>query len=367
MAITIINLSDQVSALVTKTNDISADLGDASLLLNNDSDVVSAVNKIGTLTSLNRSGATIVAAINAVDSQLTSKSNEADSDFSLIQSHYVEMVSRTDSNNTDVIALDARMVTVENEIASQTTRLNLHDSDIGDISTMQATVGEDDLSAAITLVYTLVTNTDSDLTDLSDAVTSTARGAISVDNTSTGYGGLAYNSASGIITYTRVTNANIRGAVSATDNGGDGSFSYSSASGVFTYTGPSAAETRAHFLVTDNGGDGALAYDSATGRFTYTGPSATEVRAHFTAGEGIDIASGTISGEDATTSNKGIASFSSDNFTVSGGAVSIKDLGIARAEIANDAINSDKLSNVRSLIIYNSGGSALKTIYGAGD
>ena len=119
------------------------------------------------------------------------------------------------------------------------------------------------------------------------------------------------------------TNTRARDAVSATDAGGDGSFAYNSATGVFTYTGPSASETRAHFSagtgititdgvvattitqytdglarsaisVTDAGGDGSIAYNNATGVITYTGPSAAEVRAHFSAGTGITITDGQI-------------------------------------------------------------------------
>jgi hypothetical protein len=170
------------------------------------------------------------------------------------------------------------------------------------------------------------------------------------------------------------TDARARGAVSITDAGGDGSMAYDSGTGVFTYTGPSAAEVRAHLSagdgldvasgefsldlkaaggldiqstelsiadlgvtnamlsggiasgklaelnafdtdalsegssnqyftserarksvsVVDAGGDGSLTYVSGTGVFTYTGPSASEVRAHFSGGEMIDISSGEV-------------------------------------------------------------------------
>lgn len=62
-------------------------------------------------------------------------------------------------------------------------------------------------------------------------------------------------------------------------------------------------------------------------------------------GEGIDTIVGatdkvTISGEDASTSNKGIAIFSSNNFAVSSGTVTIKDEGVALAELAHIATDS---------------------------
>ncbi len=65
-------------------------------------------------------------------------------------------------------------------------------------------------------------------------------------------------------------------------------------------------------------------------------------------GEGIDTsATGTtltIAGEEATTSNKGVASFSSDNFAVSSGAVTIKTGGVDNDELAGSITNA-KLSN----------------------
>ena len=245
---------------------------------------------------------------------------------------------------------------------------------IGDKAALNTTE-DSDIVGAINSLYALI---DSDL-DFRSKISVTDAG---------GDGSLSYSSGTGIITYTGPSATEVRAHVSVTDAGGDGSLSYNSTSGVLTYTGPSASEVRAHFSaggdlaynsstgefsftdsaqrsdayirglisVTDAGGDGSLSYNSGTGAITYTGPSASEVRAHLSAGEGIDFASGIISGENATTSNKGIASFSSTNFSVSSGAVSIANDGVARANLKDEV----------GLVIYNSSGTPLKTLYGAG-
>ena len=70
------------------------------------------------------------------------------------------------------------------------------------------------------------------------------------------------------------TDARARGAVSVTDAGGDGSLAYNSTTGVITFTGPSASEVRAHFSGgtgisissgTISTNDGAIVHDSLSG------------------------------------------------------------------------------------------------------
>ena len=61
-----------------------------------------------------------------------------------------------------------------------------------------------------------------------------------------------------------------------------------------------------------------------------------------TAGEGLDLTSATISGEDASTTNKGIASFDADDFDVTAGAVSIDTTNFTLNDLTFDVGSVDK-------------------------
>ena len=93
------------------------------------------------------------------------------------------------------------------------------------------------------------------------------------------------------------------------------------------------SEIRALISVTDAGGDGSLTYTAGTGVITYTGPSASEVKAHFQS----DSANGII-------------------FNSLTGAFSLLANGLSHT----------KFKSKVSLIIYDSAGSPVKTIYSPG-
>ncbi len=88
----------------------------------------------------------------------------------------------------------------------------------------------------------------------------------------------------------------------------------------------------------------------------------------FTSGEGIDITHAdqaiTIAAEDATTANKGVASFSSDNFAVNSGAVTIKDGGVANAELENSSITLAQGAGMAALGAVSLGGTITVAVDG---
>ena len=125
-----------------------------------------------------------------------------------------------------------------------------------------------------------------------------------------------------------------------------------SLSGNIAFTLPSADGSADQVLKTN--GSGTLSFATVNTSFTLAADSGsndtfnTGETLTFFGGEGIDttVANNaiTVAAEDATASNKGIASFSSDDFDVSSGAVTVKAAGITNAQLAGSIANA-KLTN----------------------
>ena len=102
------------------------------------------------------------------------------------------------------------------------------------------------------------------------------------------------------------------------------------------YTLPTSDGSSNQVLTTN--GSGAVSFESPTVGDITAVTAGTNLSGGGTAG---DV---TINLADASTSAKGAASFSSDNFAASSGAITIKDLGIATGEIQDDAITLGKMA-----------------------
>lgn len=246
------------------------------------------------------------------------------------------------------------------------------------------------------------------------------RESISVNDTG-GLGSLSYNSVNGVITYVGPSNVDIRSLFSVS-----GTFlTYDSATGQFgsgtvnpaTYTTQGVASfdsddfiltggavslkaglattvnkgyasfDSADFVVTggavslkladvsvvDAGGLGSLTHNPGTNVITYTGPSNVDIRSLFSVSGGFlayDSATGQFSSSnivDATTTVKGIASFNTSWFTVTSGAVSLKANSVGSTELLDSSVGEAELKNAVQLIIYNSSGGVVKSLWGAGN
>ena len=230
-------------------------------------------------------------------------------------------------------------------VTSTTTELNIIDGD-SSIGTTTVSDGHGIVmnhggTMAQTTVQTLAAYLDDEITAMPNLVTTAATtvGALNSGSITSGFGAID-NGSSAITTTGTITYGNLSdGTITITAFVDEDDMSSNSATLVPTQQSVKAyvdTQITAEDLdVTSDSGTIAIDLDSET--FTIAG------------GEGIDTsATGntvTIAGEDATTSNKGVASFSSDNFAVSSGAVTIKDGGVVTAELAADAVTGAKIAD----------------------
>ena len=113
------------------------------------------------------------------------------------------------------------------------------------------------------------------------------------------------------------------------------------------------AIARGAFSVEDSDALGfTLSYDSDNGRITLAGGAdAVTVRGYLVAGTSLSYDSDT-----------GVFSVTAGGI----GTTQMTDSSVTQAKMAQDAISSTELKDVVTLIIYNSAGTPVKTLYGAG-
>ena len=312
MARTHVNVTDHILDMKNKVNEISYDVGDIALISTSgqDSDVVQAINSldsdiggIANLTTIDKSS--IKAAINELDAEIGADTltTSASTVKGAINEHEVQ-INNTDSDigtrtnlTTDA---DQNLVVAINEVdtnantANATANANtvkLGTITSGAMGTSAGTVGP-----AISELHTEITSATSNIGALNSLTTTNKSNLVA-----------AVSEVNGLL----IDSAMIKNIFSATNTGT---------------------------------GYGALTYGN-NGVYSLAKVTNTNIRSAISAGEGIDIASGVISGELASYTNIGIAKFDSDGFTVNNGEVFIKANGISATQILDGAVTTIKIAD----------------------
>ena len=158
------------------------------------------------------------------------------------------------------------------------------------------------------------------------------------------------------------TNARARGAVSVTDAGGQGSLAYNSSTGVITYTGPSDSDVRGTLSVASGSG---LTYNSGTGEFGTSAIPNSQL-----ANSGVTIGSTSVSLGSTVTNFAGLGQLVMSNLYV-GAIDAASTINIQSGQIifegstadANETILSaaDATGGDKALVLPNESGTLLST------
>jgi len=381
MARTTVNLTDTVAVFKDKVNEISYKVGDLDLMSTSgtDSDIVQAINSLDSDIGV-RSNLTTTA-----DQNLTAAINEHDAELGVITAGAMGTTASTVSTAIKEIDSDRdRLVTytglpLDPTTAAQTLvgAVNEMDAELGTISsgamgTTANNVGGAiaELEAEIDVLNTKVEPTQTlttTATSLSDAINehdaeigaaalttsaTTLRGAINEHETQINGFVSDLNSIDSDLDANVVEiTSRLDSAQSVVGPLGDlltvAKNSIVGAINEVKIAGIDSDTILEIFSASNTGtGFGSLSYGN-NGIYTYSKVTNANIRSAISEGEGIDISSGVISGENATTSNKGIASFNTNDFTVVNGAVSLQDItledvtGLATNTIVGNVLQQD--------------------------
>ena len=311
MAKTHVNITDHILDMKNKINDISDDIGDISLISTSgqDSDVVQAINSL--------------------DSDIGGIANLSTIDKSSIKSAINELDAEIGAATLTTSASTVKGAINEHEI-----QINQIDSDVGNRTSLTTTADQnlvvainevDGIATAAQSASTSNTNKLGTITSGAMGTTASTVGAAiaelhsEIDSAETVSGSL-----SNLITTSKVNLVSAINEVRLLGVDSDGIIDIFSAANTGT-------------------GFGTLSFDGA-GVYSFAKVTNANIRSAISAGEGIDITSGSISGEDATATNKGIAKFNTGNFSVASGDVTIKTGGVAATQLASNAVTSIKIN-----------------------